>query len=107
MADLWGALAQAAPAAGVLTDAYTCPALKHATIEVVICNRSSATTVRVAHAVAGAAAGLAQYLLYDFQMNGNDAMTTARFTVGAGDVVRVSSGSGLVTFNINGIEEDG
>ena len=31
---------------------------------------------------------------------------TARLTANAGDVVRVYSGSGAVTFHINGIEED-
>ena len=105
--DVFGALAQSTPAATTLTDAYTCPAARRAELEVVICNRSSATTVRLQHAVAGAASANGQYLLYDYALGANEAKVTARFTVKATDVVRVYSASGNVTFNINGIEEDG
>lgn len=105
MADLWGALAQSSPAATTLTDAYTVPTLKHATIEVVACNRSVTTSIRLQHAIGGAASANAQYLLYDFSLPANETKVTARFTVAAGDVVRVYSASGSVTFNINGIEE--
>lgn len=105
MADLFGALAQSAPAATTLTDAYTVPAAKRATVEVVICNRSSATTVRLQHAIGGAASANAQYLLYDYALGANESKSTANFTLDAADVVRVYSTSGNVTFNINGIEE--
>lgn len=106
MADVWGALAQSAPAATTLTDAYTVPSAKHATVEVMMCNRSTSTTVRLQHAIAGAASANAQYLLYDYPLDANASVVTARFTVKATDVVRVYSTSGNVTFNINGIEED-
>ncbi len=106
MADLWGALAQSAPAATTLTAAYTVPAAKHATFEVVACNRASDTVIRVQHAVGGAASATSQYLLYDYPLIANDTQVTARLTANAGDVVRVYSGSGAVTFHINGIEED-
>jgi hypothetical protein len=105
MADLFGALAQSAPAATTLTDAYTVPAAKRATVEVVICNRSTATTIRLQHAIAGAASADAQYLLYDFALDANESKATTNFTLNATDVVRVYSASGNVTFNINGIEE--
>jgi hypothetical protein len=105
MADLWGALAQSAPAATTLTAAYTVPAGQQATIEVVMCNTGAAATVRVQHAVNGAASALTQYLLYDFPLAGADTKVTARFTVRAGDVIRVYSSTGNVTFNVNGIEE--
>jgi hypothetical protein len=105
MADLFGALAQSSPAATTLTDAYTVPTGKRATVEVVICNRSVTTTVRLQHAINGSASALAQYLLYDFPLTGNESKVTAQFTVTAGDVVRVYSASGSVTFNVNGIEE--
>ena len=106
MADLWGALAQSSPAATTLTDAYTVPTAKNATIEVVACNRAADTVIRVQHAIGGAASAVAQYWLYDYPLIANDTQVTARLTVKAGDVIRVYSGSGSVSFNINGIEED-
>lgn len=105
MTDVWGNLGQVAPAATTLTDAYTVPASKHATIEVVMCNTGAATTVRLAHAIAGAANATKQYLLYDFTIAAGESPSTARFTVRATDVIRVYSASGNVAFNVNGIEE--
>lgn len=107
MADVFGALAQSLPSATTLTDAYAVPASKRATVEVVACNRGgSAATVRLSHAIAGAADTGAQYLLYDYSIGAGEAVSTARFTVKAADVVRVYSSSGSVAFNVNGIEED-
>lgn len=107
MSEVWGALAQSSPAATTLTAAYTVPSGKRATIEVMICNRAALTTVRLSHAINGAADALSQYLLYGFEIEANNAVSTARFTVTSGDVVRVYSTSGSVTFQINGIEENG
>jgi len=106
VADTFGALAQSTPAATTLTAAYTVPALRRATVEVVICNRGIATAVRLQHAIGGAASANAQYLLYDYLVDANATKVTADFTMAATDVVRVYSASGDVTFNINGIEED-
>jgi uncharacterized membrane protein len=106
MADLWGALAQVVPAATTLTAAYTVPAAKRATVEVVICNRGGAATVRLSHAIAGAADASAQYLLYDFVLPAGETKVTARITVAATDVIRVYSTTATVAFNVNGIEED-
>jgi len=106
MADSWGVLGQSLPAATTLTDIYTVPAAKHSTIEVVICNRGAATTVRLSHAVNGAADSNAQYLLFDFALAANDAISTARITANATDKIRVYSNSGTVAFSVNGIEED-
>jgi hypothetical protein len=106
MADVWGALAQSAPAATTLTDAYTVPAGKVATIEVIACNRGSASSVRVAHAVGGEANANKQYVLYDYALADNDAITTKAITASATDVIRLYSASGDVSFTINGIEED-
>lgn len=105
--DVFGALAQSTPAATTLTDAYAAPSARRAELEVVICNRSTATTVRLQHAIAGAASTDGQYLLYDYAIGANEAKVTARMTVAATDVIRVYSASGNVTFNVNGIEEDG
>ena len=106
MADKWGALAQSAPAAVTLTLAYTVPAGKQCTVEVVICNRGAAATVRLSHAIAGAADAVAQYLLYDYAISGGESKVTSRFTVNAADLLRVYASTATVTFNINGIEED-
>lgn len=105
MTDIWGALAQSAPAATTLTAAYTVPASKHATVEIIICNRGLDTTVRLSHAIAGAANSTVQYLLWDFPLVAGDSKVTSRFTLRATDVVRVYSASGDVSFNVNGIEE--
>lgn len=106
MAEAWGALAQVSPSAATLTTAYTVPANKRATIEVVICNRNAATNaVRVSHAIGGAADAVTQYLLYDYGIAANGSVTTAKFTVNAGDVVRVYTTNAGTSFNINGIEE--
>lgn len=106
MADVWGTLAQSAPAATTLTAAYTTPALKRSTVEVIICNRSTATTVRLSYAIGGAVDATSQYLLYDYALGDNASISTTRITTKASDVLRVYSTSGNVTFQVNGIEED-
>ena len=106
MADKWGALAQIAPAATTLTLAYTVLAGKQSTVEAVICNRGAAATVRLSHAIAGAADAVAQYLLYDYAIAAGESKVTARFTMNEADLLRVYASTATVTFNINGIEED-
>lgn len=105
MADLWGALGQIAPAATTLTDAYTVPTGKHATVEVIACNRSGAATVRVSHAAGGAADATNQYILFDYALAANATQSTLRFTAGPSDKIRVYASTATVTFNVNGIEE--
>ncbi|MGL5734257.1 MAG: hypothetical protein ACRCYS_05255 [Beijerinckiaceae bacterium] len=106
MADLFGALAQVVPAATTLTDAYAVPALRRATVEVVICNRGGAATVRLSQAVGGAADASAQYLLYDFVIPAGETKVSAQISASSGDVFRVYATTASVAFNINGIEED-
>lgn len=107
MALVFGALAQVAPLATTLTDAYTVPASKRATVEVVICNRGAgAATVRLSHAVGGLADTGKQYLIYDLSVAVAGTYSTARFTMKAGDVLRVYASTADVSFNVNGIEED-
>lgn len=106
MARVWGALAQALPAATTLTDIYTVPALKHASVQVIIANRGVAATVRLSHAVAGAADTGAQYHLYDYALGAAATQSTARFTLRASDKLRVYASTATVAFNVNGIEED-
>lgn len=106
MADLWGALAQSIPAATTLTDIYTVPAGKQGTLKIIICNRGVATTVRLAHAVGGAADTGKQYLLYDAVLAAPASLETDRVVVSGGDVIRAYAGTNTVAFNINGIQED-
>lgn len=106
MADTFGALAQSLPATTTLTDAYTVPGAKRATVEIVICNRGAAATVRLSHAVGGAVDANPQYLLYDFPLGVGETKSTDRITLKASDILRVYSDTGDVAFNINGIEED-
>lgn len=106
MADIFGALAQTMPAATTLTASYTCPASKRATIEVMACNRGAAGTIRLSHAINGAADAGAQYLLYDAALAATATVSTQRFTVTGGDIIRVYASHNAVAFNVNGIEED-
>lgn len=106
MADKWGALAQDIPAATTLTDCYTVPALRRATVNVIACNRSGAATIRLAHSVGGAVDATDQYMLYDFPLGANDTKATEQIVLDQGDVLRVYSNTGTVAFNVNGIEED-
>ena len=105
MTDVWGALGQALPTATTLTDIYTVPAAKHATVEVVSCNTGIAATIRVSHAIGGAADAAKQYMLYDFPLAAADTKVTARFTMSAGDKLRAYASTATVAFNVNGIEE--
>lgn len=83
------------------------PAGKNVTFEVVMCNLGGATTVRLSYAVAGAGNANPQYLLYDFALAANDAISTTRITGAAGAVIRAQSAVGsTVAFNVNGIEQD-
>lgn len=96
--------AQSIPAATTLTDAYTVPALTTAVLSsIVVCNQGSSTTFRIAHSIAGAADTAAQYLYYNQAIAANATFTaTLGITLTAGDVIRVYSVTGNVSFNIYG-----
>jgi hypothetical protein len=105
MSFIFGSLAQVAPAATTLTDAYTCPAAKRATVLVIACNTGVSGEVRVSIAPSGAADAITQYILRDYPVTATDTISAQKVTLTAGDVVRVYSTTGAITFNINGIEE--
>jgi hypothetical protein len=105
MSFVFGSLAQVAPLTTTLTDAYTCPAAKRATVLVIACNTGVSGEVRVSIAPAGASDAIAQYILRDYPVPATDTITTQKVTLAAGDVVRVYSTTGTITFNVNGIEE--
>jgi hypothetical protein len=106
MTTRYGALGQGAPGAAALTDLYQVPVAHHATVKVIACNRSTATTVRISLAPTGAADADAHYLIYDLALDANASQSTAPVTCGETDVIRGWSASGSVSFTVTGIEAD-
>lgn len=107
MSDTYKPLAQAYPAAGVLTDLYTGIAGSGTVIgTVVMCNQGlSQALVRVSVAIAGAADTPAQYLYYNLPIDSYDTIReTIGLTVANTDVVRVYSSTGTVSFNLTGVQ---
>lgn len=105
MADRWAMLAQLAPAAATLTDLYT-PQIPASASEVIVsvANRSaSPTTFRISVAIAGAADAVAQYLVYDLPIKGND-VYTRKIVMGSTDVIRVRATLATLSFSAYGIE---
>ncbi len=101
----FGDLAQASPGAAVLADLFTCPAGFRATGRLHIANRNTATTIRVALAIGGAADAVQQYKAWDMALDSNEGFEFGPFTLDPGDVVRVQSASGDVSFSLNGYKE--
>lgn len=107
MSAVWGTLGQTRPAATTLTVCYTVPALKHSAVQVIITNvGAGAATVRVSHAINGAADALAQYVIYDMTLTIAASSSTAKIALRAGDIIRVYASTADVAFNVNGIEDD-
>lgn len=106
MAKLYGILGQSAPSATTLTDAYTVPEARHATVRVLVCNRSTADTFRIAASPGGAAIDDAHYVAYGQTIDANDSVSSVAFTVTQDDVVRVYSTNGALSFSVTGIEDD-
>lgn len=107
MTEALKVLAQSAPIASTLTDAYTVPALTTVTVSSIsVCNPNNATTkFRVAIAVAAAADAPKQYLYYDMDLTRtNTFIATVGITLGAGDVVRVYADRVNVAFQLFGVE---
>jgi hypothetical protein len=107
MAETLKVLGQAKPAAATLTDAYAVPALTSAVVSTItVCEQAGvATTFRISVAVAAAADAPAQYLVFDAALDANEPISlTIGVTLGAGDVVRVRSASGSVSFNLFGTQ---
>lgn len=107
MAETLKTLGQAIPAAATLTALYTVPgATRTAVSTIVICNQGAATAkFRISIAIAGAADTPAQYIRYDVSVLPNDGFdVTIGVTLGPGDVIRVQSDTGTVSFNAFGDE---
>lgn len=107
MATRHGVMGQAFPTAGVLTTIYIPATRKYATTRMLVCNQSSIDLFRIAVSPAGAAIEAKHYVAYDMAIAANDSLSSSAFTVGEGDVVRVYSANGNLSFTLTGIEEDG
>lgn len=100
-------LGQLSPSAATLTDIYTVPALTTAhVLTIQVANRSSTvTSFRIAHAVAGAADDVKQFLYYDVAIGGNDSLQVATFIpMQTTDVLRVYATLATLSFGIWGEE---
>ena len=107
MATKRGIHGQAAPSSGVLTDIYTVPGAKNATVRVIISNRSATpSSFRVSAAIGGAADDVKQYIAYDTPIDGLDTGSTVPFMVDAGDIIRVRASLGNLSFVVTGLEQD-
>lgn len=107
MARHYGMLGQAAPAATTLTTAYDPTSSRHASVRVLVCNRAAADDLfRIAVSPAGAAINDAHYVAYDQFIAANDSVSSVAFTVSDGDLVRVYSTNGSLSFSVTGIEDD-
>jgi len=106
MATTYKVLGQVSPSATTATTLYTVPsATSTVASTLVICNRSTATTVRVAVRPAGATLANEHYIIYDYTVNGNDSVfMTIGLTLAATDVVTVYAGTANVSFNLYGSE---
>lgn len=107
MADIVKILAQDLPVITSLTDLYTVPVGRTAVISsVTVCNQGANSSWRLSIAIAGAADNPKQYLYYDMPHPANDTfVATIGITLSAGDIVRIYSGNGNLSFNLFGIEE--
>lgn len=109
MTDVFGVLAQSLPAAGALTDVYTCPPANAGVSisSVVFCNQSKTqpAQVRVSVAVSGSADDASQYLFFDVVLQPRETLAVViGITIGTSDVVRCQSDTGAVSFNLFGVQ---
>lgn len=104
MADILKVLGQAIPAANTLVDIFTAPL--QTMFAFVACNQNNAATkFRMSIAVGGAADTPKQYVYFDESIAATATTATGvQFVLAAGDVVRVRSANGQVSFQIVGIE---
>lgn len=100
-------LGQLAPSATTLSALYTVPALKRATLRVIVAETGGAAdTFRLSVGVGGAGDAVSQYLVYDYEIDAYGTLSSSPIAVSAGDVVRVRSTNGTLSFTATGIEQD-
>jgi hypothetical protein len=100
-----GILGQSAPLSGVLTDIYEVPLLTVATMRVIVTNRSlNSALFRVAVSENGDPIADEHYVAFDKRIEGSDTGSTIGFAVSSGDIVRVESNTGNLSFTATGEE---
>jgi len=107
MGDVIKVLGQVNPTINILTVLYTVPSMVQTTVSsIVICNTSgNIDSFSVSVAVGGAADTLKQYIYYGQPLDANDTfVATIGMSLAAGDVVRVLSSAGNLSFNLFGVE---
>lgn len=99
-------LAQSAPSATSNTDIYTVGAGKQSVIStLIVCNRSTAASFRIAIRPDAATLANTHYIAYDVPVGANDSTTlTLGLTLDASDVVTVYASTANLTFSIFGAE---
>lgn len=106
MAITYKVLGQDAPAAITNDDLYTVPAATSAVCStLVIANRGTSTSFRVAVRPAGASIANQHYIVYNGAVNSYDTVfLTLGITLAATDVVTVYAGTANVSFSLFGSE---
>jgi hypothetical protein len=106
MANTYKVLGQQAPSATTNTTLYTVPSATSTVCStLVVCNRETGTTFRVAVRPGGATISSEHYLAYDTAIEGFDTIfLTMGITLATTDVVTVYSTSGNVSFSLFGSE---
>lgn len=104
MAIEYRVLGQSAPSATTNTNVYTVPSGSSVVISsIVVTNRGSSTTYRIAIRPAGATLANEHYIAYDAVVPGTDSIfITSGITLAATDVVTVYAGSANLSFSIFG-----
>lgn len=108
MIESYKILAQSHPSAGNLVDLYQSPPLGLGTVisSIAVCITNSPSDLwRVSNAVNGAADDIKQYIYYDDEIDYPDTfIATIGITIAPGDVIRVRSANGKLSFNLYGTE---
>lgn len=107
MAQAYKVLGQIAPAATTATAIYTVPSATEAVVSsIAVCERGgSAATFRLAVRPNGATLANQHYLVYDADIDANDAIIlTIGVTMDATDVLEAYASSGDLTFHAYGSE---
>lgn len=100
-------LGQDYPAAATLVDLYIVPTSTNTTVSsITACNQGAGPALfRVSIAVSGAADSTKQYIYWDETVPSNTTfIATVGLTLAAGDVIRVYSDTGTVSFNVFGVQ---
>ena len=106
MALTYKVLGQSSPSATTNTDLYTVPASTSTVAStLVVCNRGTSTTFRVAVRPAGATLADEHYIVYGNYVNQYDSVfLTLGITLATTDVVTVYTNSANVSFSLFGSE---